>query len=314
MFADLLDGFVGSLIGLAVGDALGAPFEFKKHEFTLTLGDKEIFEEASKNGLLRFTDDTLMMMALARSIIDAGGFDPLVAAEEYYRWYLSGDWRGIGITVSRALSSYGEKRIWWACGVIDKYAAGNGTAMRIAPLALYDYRASLRRLYMDVRDDSVITHFNEEAISGAFAVALAIKYILGGVDKEELLERILDVFELFGIRNNVYEKLRLVGDLLRSGISFSEEIILKIGNSGYVAESVPLAVFIFLASDSFEETVLRAVKSGEDTDTHAAIAGAIAGAYYGYSGIPRKYAEILEERETIVELARNLYKLANVNK
>jgi len=107
-------------------------------------------------------------------------------------------------------------------------------------------------------------------------------------------------------------KLNVVSDLLLSGVSFGEEVIEKIGNSGYVAESVPLAIYLFLESDNFEDTVYKAVKSGRDADTHAAIAGSIAGCYYGFNAIPKKYVDILEERDYLIILAKSIYELSHL--
>lgn len=312
MIDDIEDKFIGTLVGLAVGDALGAPFEFMHYKRLLKLKNEEIFKTAAEDGLLRYTDDTLMAIALARAIVDAKKFDPSAVAEEYYKWYLSGDLRGIGITVNRALANYGKTRNWKECGILDKFAAGNGTAMRVAPLALYNYKASLRKLYEEVRYDSIITHYNEEAITGAFVVALAIKQILEGARKEDILDKLIGTLESFGIKNAVFDKLNVVSDLLLSGVSFGEEVIEKIGNSGYVAESVPLAIYLFLESDNFEDTVYKAVKSGRDADTHAAIAGSIAGCYYGFNVIPKKYVDILEERDYLIILAKSIYELSHL--
>jgi len=208
MIDDIEDKFIGTLVGLAVGDALGAPFEFMHYKRLLKLKNEEIFKTAAEDGLLRYTDDTLMAIALARAIVDAKKFDPSAVAEEYYKWYLSGDLRGIGITVNRALANYGKTRNWKECGILDKFAAGNGTAMRVAPLALYNYKASLRKLYEEVRYDSIITHYNEEAITGAFVVALAIKQILEGARKEDILDKLIGTLESFGIKNAVFDKTK----------------------------------------------------------------------------------------------------------
>lgn len=305
--------FIGTMIGLAVGDALGAPFEFMSYDKLAKLDNEKIFEAASKAGELRYTDDTLMAIALAKSIVKNKKFDPAIAAEEYYKWYLSGDLRAIGVTTNRALSKYGKLRNWRECGIVSSYAAGNGIAMRIAPLALYDYNVSIKKLYEDVRRDSIITHYNEEAITGAFAVALAIKKILNGVEKIILLDEIITTLEEFGIKNTVFLNLNKANELLDSGVTFGERVIAEIGNSGYVAECVPLAIYLFMESDNFEKTVYSAIKSGVDADTHAAIAGAIAGCYYGLEGIPCRYIDILENKNVIIDLAKGIYNITKIS-
>ena len=308
--AELLDKFLGTLMGLAIGDALGAPFEFEKINETKNLDMDKIYSEAVKGGLLRYTDDTLMAMHLAEAIIEAGGFNPSVVAEKYYEWYLSGDLRGIGITTRRALEQYGVTRDWRKSGVIDKFAAGNGCAMRVAPIALYCFNRDIRELYGYVRDDCVITHCNEEAISGAFAVAIAIRSILNGMDKSKIFDEILATFDLFGIKNTVYENLEKARELIKKNQTNVEEIAIKIGNSGYVAHSVPVAFWAFSISNSYEEAVKLAINVGVDTDTHAAIAGALAGSFYGLKSIPAIYVEKIENREKLKQLGKKLYEIA----
>ena len=308
--AELLDRFLGSLLGLAIGDALGAPFEFNKIDKTRNLDMDEIYSTAVKGGLLRYTDDTLMAMYLAEAIIEAGGFDPSIVAEKYYEWYLSGDLRGIGVTTREALRRYGVTRDWRKSGVIRVLAAGNGCAMRVAPIALSGFNKDIGDLYGYVRQDCVITHYNEEAISGAFAVAIAIKGILNGIDKDKVVDEILATFNLFGIKNTVYENLEKTRELIKVNQTDVGEVNYKIGNTGYVAHSVPVAVWAFSIADSYEEAVKLAINVGEDTDTHAAIAGAIAGSFYGLKNIPAIYIEKIENREKLIQLGKNLYEIA----
>ncbi len=311
-----LNRFKGSLLGLAIGDSLGAPFEFLSHRSVANLSIDDIFEGALKvnNGVLRYTDDTLMAIHLAEAIVSRGEFDPRIVAESYYRWFLSGDLRGIGSTTRRALERYSRLRDWRKSGVIDVFAAGNCCAMRVAPIALYAYNMSLRELYEYVRSDCIITHYNEEAVTGALAVAIAIREAIKGKKRETVVDNVIAILEKLGLKNIIFANLVKAKQLVETEETNTTIAVKELGNTGYAAHSVPIAMWAYATAKTFEETVQKAVNAGVDADTHAAIAGAIKGAELGVKYIPDKYTQILENREHIENLAEKLYQLALKNK
>ena len=296
----MLDKFRGCLLGLALGDALGAPYEGMTGPIIFDL------EKVLSSGTLSFTDDTMMALCIARSIIAKKCFDPKDIAENYLKWFLSGDLRGIGITVYKALSNYLRSRDWKACGIIDFWAAGNGVAMRVAPIALYDIYSTEHVLYEHVRLDGWITHKNELAISGAFAVALAIRKAADGGKKEDVLTYVKTKLEEFGIINRVYDSIMKVIDLLDKNVA-DHEAFKILGTSGYVVHTVSSALFAFMHYDNYMDSVVSVIKAGDDTDTNAAVTGAIAGIYYGYNQLPSHLIERLEDYQDILRITDHLY-------
>ncbi len=292
--------FRGCLLGLALGDALGAPYEG-----SLGLIDFDLNAILSLSKL-RYTDDTIMALCIAKSLISKRKFDPSDIAENYLKWFLSGNLRGIGMTVYKALSNYAKSRNWKSCGIIDFWAAGNGVAMRVAPIALFDINASEEVLYEHVRLDGWITHKNELAISGAFTVALAIRAAIKGYRKEKLIDYVKSQLENFGILNRVYDALLKAIELY--GKKTNEISAFKaLGTTGYVVHTIGSAIYAFLIRDNFMDTISILIRAGGDTDTNAAVAGAIAGAYYGYENLPMNLLRRLENFENILEMADKLY-------
>ena len=298
----MLSKFRGCFLGLALGDALGAPFEGSG-----CLGN-DVSDRILNRNYLEYTDDTIMALCIARSIISVRNIDPSDIAENYAKWFLSEDLRGIGITVFNALSNYVRSRDWKSCGVIDFWAAGNGVAMRVAPIALFDLNSSEETLYEHIRLDGWITHKNELAISGAFAVALAIRQAIKSSSKREVADYVKAKLEEFGILNRVYDAVLNAIKLSSENIDDLKAFVV-LGTSGYVVHTVASAIYAFLTKDSYIETILSLIRAGGDTDTNAAVAGAIAGAFYGCEKIPSELIEKLEDKDEILKIADELYAL-----
>ena len=294
--------FFGAMLWHALGDALGSNYEFYGLEQTskLTLEDLE-------RDFYRYTDDTVMMLCIARSIVDKQGFDEKDILIRYIEEYNKSNIRGIGMTTKRALSRYIKEKIF-PPGVISFWAAGNGVAMRVTPIALYCYNRREDVLYEYVRRDAYLTHRNELAISGAFAVALGIRYSFYLNDKERIVEESLRTLEKFGIANRVYDRIERAISFVERGDSHIENLE-KIGTGGYVVESVACAFYCFYVSKSPLDAILLAIRGGGDTDTNAAMAGALAGAFYGY--MEHEYFSKLESYDEIKNLAEQLYLISS---
>jgi ADP-ribosylglycohydrolase len=188
-------------------------------------------------------------------------------------------------------------------GEDGELAAGNGVAMRIAPLGLLDC-LDLEKLREDVRETGNITHRNREAIAGAQAVAYAIaRGVRGDLEPETL---IADAVGFIG-PCLVADRLGQASRFLASEMD-SAEALARLGTGGYVVETVASAFFCFLSSpDDFEEAVSLAVAGGLDTDTMGAITGAISGACNGLEGVPERWRERVESYRDIVTMADGIY-------
>ncbi len=300
------------LIGTAVGDALGQPFEVygsMPRPPALDTWDGKSFlaglSHPFKAG--QFTDDTQMSMALAESLIEMGHYDAQFTAHKYLSWMRSGDCRGMGHTTRAALEALESGIDSLHSGIAG--AQGNGTAMRIAPLGVFYHRTpdDIARL---TQQDARITHRDSEAEAGAEAVATAVATLLT-CDRVDL-----GLGHPRSWRSPFYERIghlvealppsRLRGRLQCASYTHPQEAERMWGAKGHVLVTVPLAFSCFLHTNSFAEAVATAVRLGGDTDTTAAITGALAGAYYGLEGIPEAWVQGVEASERLRDLDARL--------
>lgn len=308
MIVETRDRFLGCLLGLAIGDALGSRLEgytteaVRRSDVSMT----EYLDELWGWSQGRWTDDTKMALALADSIIASKGFDPEQAAKHYLKWYESSDWRGIGRVTQQSLSNLKEGSSWKDSGVRADWAAGNGTAMRVAPIGLLNFD-NLEKLSRDAGNDAIITHNNHEAVTGSVAVAFAISLLVkGSIDIRELIPETVDLIH----PSAVLLRLEMAQKLFEQGVG-PDDALLDLGTRGYVVETVASAFFCFIsAADSFETAVYHAIRGGNDTDTTAAITGALSGAHLGFEAIPLKWREEVEDAARIERVAAEIYEIA----
>ncbi|TXK76730.1 ADP-ribosylglycohydrolase family protein [Paenibacillus sp. N3.4] len=295
--------YLGCFIGLAVGDALGTTVEFQQP------GSFPPVEDIVGGGIFdlnpgEWTDDTSMALCLAESLVDRCGFDPMDQMSRYRRWfregYLSstGECFDIGNTVRAAILQF-ERTGEGFCGSVHPSAAGNGSIMRLAPVPLFfmDYP----HLAIDYAvQSSKITHSAAECLDACRLLTVFIIGALNGWTKERLMKP--DAFRDWLQEDSLTPKIKEIA----TGSYLQKEPPEIIG-SGYVVKSLEAALWAFAKGNSFEEGVLLAVNLGNDADTTGAIYGQIAGAYYGYDHIPKKWTGILAKRSFIEELSRHLY-------
>lgn len=297
----LQNRYRGAMLGLAAGDAVGTTVEFRPR------GSFPPVREMVGGGPFglrpgEWTDDTSMALCLAESLVSRRGFDAADQMRRYCRWrdtgYLASNGRcfDIGLTVSAALRRFEESGEPFA-GSPDPRTAGNGSLMRLAPAVLFGYPDAHEAERL-AAESSRTTHGAAECIDACRLFARMLCRALSGAPKHAVL---LGDAEGFAGEPAIAAIAR--GGYLRK----SED---EIRGSGYVVESLEAALWAFAGADSFEEAVLRAVNLGDDADTTAAIAGQIAGAYWGEDGIPQRWKERLALRDVIERLADDLLALA----
>lgn len=268
----MVDRILGCLIGGAVGDAWGSRYEGTTPPFVADL---------TRDGIL--TDDTQLTLATCAAIVSEGCVSPDGIAAEMARAFRKRILTGLGASTYQALESLAAGGHWALVGRKGDQAAGNGAAMRIAPLAfcldLREYRE--RQLFRDV---CRITHHHDEAYVGALAIALAIQaacqqeWTGGG----GLISHIARQLPDSGVRDRLFELESL------DPMTALPQVAEQYGNSGYAVESVPLSLFAAQQAHGSEfSTWLRGViELGGDTDTIASMAGQVAGCCLGIEGIP----------------------------
>lgn len=303
---------VATLTGLAVGDALGMPFETMGfYSEALTSWDGEFQDSLSEvTGHLKagqWTDDTQMARALADSLILSQTYSPAEAAKQYLAWFQSSDVRGIGSTTERALQQLQSGIPWILSGV--EGAEGNGTAMRAAPIGVV-FRNNIQAVAELARVDAAITHRSVEASEGSVAVATAVAHLLNGVAKADLCTEVLKSLKESQVKRSI-EDVQSVLNITSQKIAYQEalEALVTMGTNAHVVKTVPAAFFAFLCTSSFREAVYLAVTAGGDTDTTAAVTGALAGSCYGYDALG-DYAKGVEDSQDLHDLEEQLFEMA----
>lgn len=305
----LPDRYRGSLMGLAVGDALGAAVEFMPPGTFAPLTDM-IGGGPHDLRAGEWTDDMSMAVCLAESLVERRGFDPVDQLRRYLRWYREG-YRSstgvcfdIGITVRQALHRF-ERDECAYCGSADPSTAGNGSLMRLAPVPLFYARDPLAALVWS-GESSRTTHGAAAAVDACRYFAALIVGALNGVAKDALLgERYSPVPGYWDAHPLVPE----IDEVARG--SFRDRQPPEITGSGYVVRSLEAALWAFASTDTFADGCLAAANLGDDADTTAAIYGQLAGAFYGMDAIPAPWHEIITMRGLILRLADDLHAAAH---
>src|SRR6516225_5106936 len=278
----------GTLIGLAVGDALGAAVEFSSPgSFTPVTG----YSSGGPHGLIagEWTDDTSMALALADSMASVG-WDLNDQARRYVEWWKTGKYSvngrcfDIGITTRSALSRFVAGQDALASGDASERASGNGSIMRLAPVpvghaGLYpDHIGELSRL---ADESSLPTHASEQCRSACRYLATVLAALVRGEDRVAVLS---PDWRPLRFLNDIKPLHPLIQAVAQG--SFRQKQPPAIEGSGWVVKSLEAALWAFHEADTFEEAVLRAVNLGDDADTAGAVCGQLAGAFWGESQIP----------------------------
>lgn len=294
------------LLGTAVGDALGVPFETKLANYEpLIAWDGKTFLGSEHHKLKpgQYSDDTQMSLMVAESLLENHGFNPDDLAERYVEWMTSGRARGYGKTTLFAIKNLIDGKHWSESGIPGSY--GNGTAMRAAPFGVY-FRNDLQSLVSITKMDSAITHASDEAEAGAIAIALASAYAVNG-DTGNLLDELWQILPDSKVKSVIYS----LDSLIESPYITPEQALRVIGTKGDVRQTVPAVLYCFLKFDNYHDAVLAAIKAGGDTDTTAAIVGALFGAKLGVQGINTDLVKEVEESSHLIELDSQLYNRSN---
>lgn len=280
------DRFYGCMYGLAIGDALGMPVEFMERDtFPLVTDYLPNIHWDLEAG--SWTDDTSMALCLAQSLIEHGGFSHFDQLHKYWLWYrngymsVNGKCFDIGNTTRMALDNFYKTK-----QVISPYNgsqySGNGSLMRLAPIPLYFYKTGLGNTELMSGISSKTTHSSPECISACEILGKLLYECFSGVHARDI-----------SIPDRIYDMTRR-----------------EVKSTGYVKDTLDAALWSFAKTNSFEECVLTAVNLGDDADTVGAVAGQIAGAYYGYAAIPERFITGLQRRDLIERITTGLYSSA----
>jgi ADP-ribosyl-[dinitrogen reductase] hydrolase len=290
------DRVIGALVGLAIGDAIGTTLEFKTRDTYPLLTDM-VGGGPFRLRPGQWTDDTAMALALADSLAVNDGLDEADLMRRFVRWHEHGEYSctgscfDIGITTRQALARW-KRTGNPIAGSTDPQTAGNGSLMRLAPVAMRFWRdrATLRDVAMR---QSATTHAAPQAIDACVAFAEVLADAIQGQPRSEVL------------RDRPGLHVGAVGPIMAG--SWHGKQRSQIRASGYVAHSLEASLWAVGRTGSFEEAVLLAANLGEDADTTAAITGQLAGALYGAGAIPQRWRDRLAWEPRIRGWAEMLY-------
>jgi poly(ADP-ribose) glycohydrolase ARH3 len=335
----LLDRFVGCLLGLACGDALGAPVEeWTRETIRASIGFiKDYQTTILGRGVV--TDDTLMAILMCESIIQNEHFDPSHFAFALGEWMRRIDEgkepaRGAGKTVSMAARRLYKGTYWKRSG---EFSAGNAPVVRVPPLALFQCKAPEDQVQQLAMESSIPTHIDPLATASTQVFATAVHRLLDqnpeSFDPAQFLARLVECAK--SLNAQVAESIealvpRLVGQEVREiaflvpggpkevthfdrSVFLDEDIkeISAMGTGKFVLQSLPASLYCFLKHPcDLESAVLCAINSGGDTDTVGAMTGALAGTLNGAQAIPSRWLVELEKKDYLIDLSNMLYDLA----
>ncbi len=305
------------LLGIAVGDALGVPFEFSSREQMLKSPAKDMVGFKTHNQPAgTWSDDSSLTFCLAEALTQKYTLEAV--AINFVKWRNEAYWTAhnevfdIGMTTTRSISeletilkkgnSEELKSLKYAADESDN---GNGSLMRILPLIFEIYQQPIKTQFEVVWENSALTHKHIRAAMSCMIYLKLAEYLINGLTKEEAYSKtrtdIVNFWEEIDFSENEQVRfIRLIKDDIRSLKALS------INSGGYVIESLEASFWSFLTSTSYEECVLKSINFGHDTDTTAAIAGGLAGLYYGSKNIPPFWLASLAKFEEIQELGKKL--------
>lgn len=299
-----------ALFGLAVGDALGVPVEFKSREAIAQNPVTEMMGYGTYNlppGT--WSDDSSLAFCLAEALTQP--FDLHTIAQNFVKWYKESFWtpRGevfdIGIATSQALERIvqGEKPEW--AGGAGENDNGNGSLMRILPLLFYVQEKAIHERFDITRQVSSITHRHIRSVIACFYYLEFARKILAGKDKFEAYKDLQsEVTEYLHHRAISTAEIASFDRLLKNDIQALPAD--EIQSSGYVVHTLEASIWSLLTTNNYQEAVLKAVNLGSDTDTTGAVTGGLAGLLYGLEAIPANWKTPLARKEDIEDLAQRL--------
>lgn len=299
-----------ALFGVAVGDALGVPVEFKSREDIL----HDPVTDMTGYGTYdlppgTWSDDSSLTFCLAESL--AQGFDVNAIGQNFVKWHREGYWTAlgevfdVGTTTRTAIERLARGMQADKAGCDDEASNGNGSLMRILPLLFRMLNKPLNERFAITRQVSSITHGHIRSVIACFYYLEFARQILEGKDKSEIYTDLQT-----GVSDHLSAMLTSPDEIVVFDRLLKDEIFRlceeEIQSSGYVLHTLEAAVWCLLTTGSYREAVLRAVNLGRDTDTTAAVTGGLAGLLYGYDGIPEEWIRQIARKDDIGELAERL--------
>ena len=283
-----------SVMGLVVGDALGVPYEFAER---MDLDSNPVTDMTGFGAYNQpagtWSDDSSLMLATLESFKRLDKIDCTDIMENFLKWRYDGKFTphgtafGIGRATDTAINNYKNGMPVTECGCRGEHDNGNGSLMRILPLAFIEHTDE------DIKNVSALTHAHEISIKTCEIYLSVAENLLNGCDIEAAISKAISEVEI----TTIFKRLYGIKNIPRS----------EIHSKGYVVDTIEASMYCLLNTDNYRDCVLMAVNLGNDTDTTSAVAGGLAGIFYGIGGkkgIPCSWIEKIIRKEWIENLCR----------
>lgn len=295
---------------LAIGDALGCPVQFesreevRRHPVTDMRGYGTFnLPEGS------WTDDTSLTLCTLASIRECGTIDPDDIMKHFMQWMYEGKYTpygfsyDIGFGTQNAIGAYKRGADIHHCGGKEAHNNGNGSLMRILPVCIFctEKEMSDEEMIHNVHTVSALTHAHARSLTACGLYAFMVRSLIR--NEGSLIERLqAGIDEGFAYYEGKHEPEIRTYQRIRNLSEFAKTPETEIESSGYVLHAIEAALWCLITENTLKDSLLKAVNLGEDTDTTAAIAGGLAGLYYGMEAIPENWLEALKKKELFEEL------------
>lgn len=303
------------LFGVAVGDALGVPVEFKSRQ---TIAQKPVTDMIG-HGTYNlppgtFSDDSSLTFCLAEALTQEFNLqkigDNFVAWLDNNFWTPRGNVFDVGIATNQAIRRLQKGCTPELAGGMDVSDNGNGSLMRILPLIVYSHDKELSDRYQVTKQVSSITHGHIRSVIACFYYLEFVRQIINGIDKFQIYRNLqTEISEHLNSLSINPSEIKLFDRILIGNIY--ELTDKEIFSSGYVLHTLEASIWCLLTTDNYKTATLKAVNLGEDTDTTGAVAGGLAGLLYGFDTIPKSWLQQIARKDDINDLADRLRDFAS---
>ena len=299
------------LLGVAIGDALGVPVEFKNRNYLKENPITDMIGFGTHNQPAgTWSDDSSLTFCLTEALIE--GYTIEKSANNLLKWYTENYWTAngdvfdIGNTTLKVIIKLKNGVSASESGLTTEQSNGNGSLMRMSPLIIYLQNQPIEKRFKIIKEESSITHAHMVSVIACFYFVEFGIGLLNGKEKFEVYKELQKTITDFLRTKSISEKeIKYFERLLISNINIDEEEV--IFSTGYVIHTLTASIWCILNTNSFEEAVLKAVNLGEDTDTTASVVGALAGLVYRQSQMPEKWINTIKRKDDIIDLGNRLF-------
>ncbi len=306
----MIENIKAALLGVAVGDALGVPVEFKSR---IALSNNSLTDmigfgtHDQKPGT--WSDDSSLTFCLAEALTEE--FDLQNLGRKFVQWYYEKYWtpRGrvfdIGIATREAIFRLEAGVTPEFAGGTDEDSNGNGSLMRILPLLFYIHQKPVEERYFWTKQASSLTHGHIRSVVSCFYYLEFARHLLLKKEPIEIYHQLqVDIPRFLRTISIADNEMTHFDRLFHSNIYEFQES--EIESSGYVLHTLEASIWSLMTTSNYTEAVLKAINLGKDTDTTGAVTGGLAGIYYGFEGIPTHWINSLARKDDILDLAQRM--------